>query len=331
VEEAIATLGYVPSLAARQMAGRRSYMLLALLEQADLREAAARLPLDAMLIAGIEACSAQGYRVVFEQLPASSRSNPALIESHLRAALGALQPDGVILLPPLDARTDLIAMLAARGIRSAALCPRAAHARPVPGSGDIELGDAAAHHLLALGHSQIAFMAGPGDAERSQRRLAGYRRALASRGSRAHRHFVCETPLDYGAAFDIARSWLVPTIRPTAIIAESAEAARAVVQAARSLKRSVPRELSVLSLEECPGLARSEPAISALHQPFAQMFAAACQRLIEASATRAGDEGDAGDKAARARAQPPPNFLLIERASLGLAPRAVPQGLAVRG
>lgn len=330
VEQAIETLGYVPSMAARQMGGRRSYMLLALMEQADPREPAARLPLDAMLIAGLEACSAHGYRVVFEQLPAATRSDPALAESLLRSALGALQPDGVILLPPLEARPELLAALAARGIRRASLSAESPYGRTMPGTGDIDLGEAAAHHLLGLGHRQIAFMAGFGDTERSQRRLAGYRRALATKGSRAHRHFVCETPLDFSAAFEMARSWLEPTIRPTAIIAESEEAARAVVQAAKSLKRSVPRELSVLALEDRPGLARSEPPISSLHQPHAQQFAAACQRLIEASMTRAGDDVVSGDSVARARTPPPPNHLLIERASLGLAPRALPRSLAVR-
>lgn len=309
VEETIAALGYVPNIAARRMGGARSYILLAAIEEgaaaAGPCERAGRLPLDGMLLAGLEVCGGAGYHVLFEQLETDREAGAA----RFSRALTALAPDGVILTPPLDERRDLAESLRARGIAMQYLGQ--------PRSQDEALGEAAARHLLELGHKQIGFVSGFADPQRSQRRIAGYRRVLAAAGSRAQGHFVTDQRLRFDEALALAKSWLVPTIRPTAIIAETEEVALAILAVAHELAIPVPRELSLLALENRASLARAAPAISAIYPPYAQLFAQACERLIAAH----DNESEAAEGAATGEyAQP---FALLERESTARAPRTV--------
>jgi len=305
VEQAIETLGYVPNAAARRMGGARSHLLLAALDCGSRGEPGGRLPLDRMLLEGLLACSAEGYHLMFEQVAG---------ERDLASALSSLAPDGVLLLPPLDGREDLLDMLARRGLPVAFLAERHEHGRTLPGLDEAEFGEAAAAKLIEHGHRQIGFVCGDGDVTRSGQRIEGYRRALAEAGSRAHRHFVSDQPRDLAGAIDLARSWLAPTIRPTAIIAESEAVALGVLRVARELGLVVPRELSLLALEETPGLARSHPAISTLHQPLGSLFAGACLRLIEAGGAGAAEHVPALAHEA---------YVFADRATVARAPRAV--------
>jgi LacI family transcriptional regulator len=319
VEGAIAELGYVPNLAARRMGGARSYLLLAVIEKgaatAGPGHRAGRLPLDAMLLAGIDCCSAAGYNILFEQL----EIDPDASLAAFNRALTALSPDGVILTPPLEERIDLRAAVLSRGIAFECLGERAGFGRPAPGIDDEALGEAATRLLLDRGHRQIGFVTGAADLRRSERRLAGYRRAMAHKGSRAHSHFTADGGLGFEEALSLARSWLVPTIRPTAIIAETEEVALAILDVAGELGVAVPRDLSLISLEDRASLARANPPVAVMYQPYERLFRDACATLIAcAEGQPSGREPD-GTQAP----DPASQFELRERGSLARAPRAV--------
>ncbi|MEL7318905.1 MAG: LacI family DNA-binding transcriptional regulator [Pseudomonadota bacterium] len=315
VEAAIAELGYVPNIAARRMGGARSYVLLAVFERGagagHVWERTGRLPLDAMLLAGLEECSKAGYHILFEQLDRDTVKSL----SQLNRALTALSPDGVILTPPLDERTDLRGAIDSRNIALEYLGDRTEFGRSVPGIDDTALGERAAQHLIELGHRQIGFVTGLTDPLRSMRRVAGYHRAMAAKGSRAHRHFTADGRLGFAEAVTLASGWLVPTIRPTAIIAETEEVALAVLDVARDLKLSVPDDLSIISLEDRASLARCKPPVTALFQPYEKLFGASCAKLI----VRADGKHAFVDEEQEA-AEP---FELVERGSVTKAPRGI--------
>jgi LacI family transcriptional regulator len=312
VEAAIEELGYVPNLAARRMGGARSFVIVALIERGAAHAEGEHLPLGEMLLAGIETCAASGYHLLFEQIDGSIGEG-ADFARRLIPVLGAVQPDGVIVMPPLDESLALREALARRGVATAYLGMREEYGRKVPGLDEALFGEAAAQRLVDLGHRQLGFVAGMSEPGRSRLRIEGYRRCLARAGSRAHRHFVAAEPQDFAAAITLARSWLMPTIRPTAIIAETPEVALAFQQVAGEMKLSVPRDLSLICLADSPMLARAKPAISALHQPYPAMFAQACARLMAGSGN-----GTPTDQTA-----PPTHSEFVERASITKAPRAV--------
>ena len=100
VQSSIEKLGYVPSIAAQRMSGSRSYLILALndrertIEAWNAREGSDWV--DQMLLGGMLKCAEYGYRLIFELV--DTRDNN--IQRELKAAIAALQPDGVILTPP---------------------------------------------------------------------------------------------------------------------------------------------------------------------------------------------------------------------------------------
>lgn len=305
VEQVIAQFAYTSKLAGRRNGRERSKLLLAVFQNPE-PNSRGGMPMEKVVLAGLAACSMRGYRLLFKPIAQGLSRDKAVAQ--LNDTLSSVKPDGVILLPPFDFPSDLRAALDRRGIAQASLredddCISNA-------------GELAAQHLLALGHRQVGFITGPGEPSSSDHNLAGYRRALVKKGSRAHRHFVAADQPDITSVHNIARAWLLPTIRPTAIITETAQASLAVLHVALSLNIDVPRELSLIALEDNPALAVAYPSVAVLEESLASVFTAACDRLITSIAA----EHDREEKHKTALTS---GLRLVERESLGRAPRAI--------
>src|SRR3546814_18050495 len=102
VRASIDKLGYVPSIAAQRMSGSRSYLILAINDRertiADWRGRQGIDWVDQMLLGGMLKCAELGYRMIFELVDTHTDH----VEPDLRATIAALQPDGVVLTPPLS-------------------------------------------------------------------------------------------------------------------------------------------------------------------------------------------------------------------------------------
>ena len=100
VQAAIDELGYVPSIAAQRMSGKRSYLILAVNDRertiADWRSREGGDWVDQMLLGGMLKCAEHGYRLIFELVDTHNDH----VERELAATLASLRPDGVILTPP---------------------------------------------------------------------------------------------------------------------------------------------------------------------------------------------------------------------------------------
>jgi LacI family transcriptional regulator len=112
----------------------------------------------------------------------------------------------------------------------------------------------ATHHLLQLGHRQIAFV---GDLERnpfgftsSARRLEGYRLALAEAGVEPSPEQIKEGPHGRHVAHRLLDELLAAKVRPTAVFAASDTQALGVIEGATAAGVSVPGELSVVGFDD---------------------------------------------------------------------------------
>jgi LacI family transcriptional regulator len=115
-------------------------------------------------------------------------------------------------------------------------------------------GALAAEHLLSLGHRRCAFV---GDADvpdyalpTSEFRLAGYRRALAERGTPLPDRFVARVPHGLETARKAAHALLDLPERPTAIFAASDTQAMGALRAARERGLSVPGDLAIVGFDD---------------------------------------------------------------------------------
>lgn len=131
---------------------------------------------------------------------------------------------------------------------------------------------AATQHLIDLGHSSIAMVAGPRAQLSSDDRLMGYRAALAAAGRLARPEFVrYVTEPDVGHGTAVARSLLSLAERPSAIVAFNDKIAVGVMRAAAQMGLSVPDDLSVVGFDSLELSRLVQPPLTTVRQPIDEM------------------------------------------------------------
>jgi DNA-binding LacI/PurR family transcriptional regulator len=144
--------------------------------------------------------------------------------------------------------------------------------------------EAAARHLLGLGHRELALVLLPPAGSQGwptpvvARRLAGYRAALE--------HSDAEPPFQVTAAATMsagARAFAAlprGRRRPTAALVMSDMAAIGMLSAARSAGLRVPEDFSVVGYDDLPMSAWTTPALTTVRQPIVEKGRLAAGLLI---------------------------------------------------
>ena len=283
VNEAIERLGYVPSLAARRMGGKRSFLLLALNDRdrtiEGWRSGDGTDWVDQMLLGGMLECAAHGYRMIFELVDTHSNN----VERELTSALGAIHPDGVILTPPHGDNPLIRALLSQRRIPFA----RIGSTSPGPGIAiamdDAAAASAATAHLASLSHRRIGFITGSDEYALSAERLEGYRRAIREAGLDDDPSLVAPGNFTFQSGIQATRQLLSLADPPTGIVASSDQMSLAALEVAKDRGMEVPQELSVVSFDDTPIVKFSTPPLTAIRQPISDMTARAAKLLIDSS------------------------------------------------
>ncbi len=311
VQASIDRLGYVPSIAAQRMSGSRSYLILAINDRertiADWRGREGRDWVDQMLLGGMLTCAAHGYRMLIELIDTHSDQ----VERELGAAIAALQPDGVILTPPHSENRLITGFLAERRIPFARIGSREAGPGFALTMGDSRSARAATEHLIALGHERIGFVAGPQEFGLSARRSDGWRAAMHEAGL-AHEGLCERGDFGFESGRKAARTLLSRRERPTALICSSDRMTLAALEVARGMGLHIPGDLSLISFDNSPIVRFTDPPLTSVDQPIADIVSRAVELVIAAK------RGDA----------PPGEVIVVEgtlvpRASTGPAPSAV--------
>ena len=168
---------------------------------------------------------------------------------------------------------------------------------PFVGIDDRAAAQAAAEHLVALGHRSLAVISQPFGPSRRARhrdgaktgrpgyrvtreRLAGYRAAATAATPQPAALDIYEVAVnsrDEGRRAALAL--LQPTPRPTAVLAMSDELAVGALAAARELNLRVPDDVSVLGWDDSPSARASDPALTTVRQSL-QDQGRTCARLL---------------------------------------------------
>jgi len=139
----------------------------------------------------------------------------------------------------------------------------------------------AVDHLIASGHTNIAFVAGPEHSLSSQERLIGYQSSLISRNVPMRpeliQHCVPDTEGGYGAALALLRE----NSEITAVFAYNDLTATGVLQACVELNRRVPQDVAIIGVDDIPLASLVTPALSTLRISKRELGAAAMQALVK--------------------------------------------------
>ena len=308
--EVAATLGYRPHPVARALARRRT-MSIGVMTPQPLSTAFAN-PYFGTFSVGVAAVAEDaGYELHFISPDRGS----------LERAMDRATVDGLVVigLRPADVEVQ---RLRSAGIPLVFVDSTAMLDAPSVSVDDEGGADAAAAHILDLGHRDVLFILmaptapDPPTADRGvgPDRLRGYDRAFRDRGLSFPTATMTTAPSTIeGGRTAFSAAW-AGGAHPTAVVAMSDAIAVGVLSAASSLGLRVPDDLSVIGFDDLEIAAHTDPPLTTVHQPIRAKGEAAMRLLL---ALLAGGDPDPDDERVLAT-------YLVVRASTA-APRGTPE------
>jgi LacI family transcriptional regulator len=149
----------------------------------------------------------------------------------------------------------------------------------------------ACRHLVELGHTRIAHVAGHNLTRTGQDRLAGYRLALEEASIPFDDALVAWGDFTLDSGYRAAQVLLGRSPRPTAVFAANDLMALGVLRAALAAGLSVPEDLSVVGFDDIQLAELVQPALTTVRQPAYEMGRIAMCMLRERIAGSACEGG----------------------------------------
>ncbi len=300
IDLAIDQLGYVPDLAARSLAGARSFTLGALF---DVPSQQYTMKIQAGLY---RACVEHQYHLRFEHI--DSTVAPAVLEEALARFLRRSRVDAVVLTPPLSDDPVLLDYLDRKGVPYSRIAPFLDPARSAGTRIDDETAAAAIADLLwSHGHRRFAIVNGPDRHGAAVARRKGFI-------ARLQQHDPSINPSEVFGGFDFVpgiaagRKLLAQIPRPTAIFATNDDSAAGTMVAIREAGLSIPADISICGFDDSWVATSVWPLLTTVLQPIEEMaYVAACLVL---------QRPDQQNPAALQTL----DYTMIERDSVGAAP-----------
>jgi len=188
---------------------------------------------------------------------------------------------GVILTPSISEDDRLASMLREIGcdyLRIASV--KLDDAKCMMISNDRQGGLLAARHLCALGHTQLAFVAGKRGFLSSEERQAGFEAGLAENGLTLKSEHIARGEYTFESGIAAGHQLLSIQPRPTAIFAANDEMAAGVMRAMRLKKIEVPAEVSIVGYDDFQVASNVWPRLTTIHSPTTTIGKQAAQHLL---------------------------------------------------
>ncbi|GAB3018175.1 LacI family DNA-binding transcriptional regulator [Bowmanella dokdonensis] len=260
VTQAIKSLNYEPNLAARNLAGTRSYTLGYVYDNPN-----AYYVID-MQNGILSECRERGYELIIHPCNAAS----ATICDELKTMVTKSQLAGLVISPPLSEMPEVLKTLSEMDIQ---------FVRIISGSGqkpestpcifvhDHEAAHQITRHLIGLGHQRIAFISGDKGHKSTDERLNGFKAAMKEAGLPVLPEYLFEGQYSFETGVKGAKRLLGLDKPPTAIFACNDEIAAGALFASRLLNVSVPEQLSIAGFEDSPFSRQTWPKLTTAAQP----------------------------------------------------------------
>jgi LacI family repressor for deo operon, udp, cdd, tsx, nupC, and nupG len=272
VMQAVERLGYEPNYAAKNLRTLRSRKIL--ITVPDLSN-----PFFSLILQGIEdAAQREGYAV----LVGDTQHNEKREEGYA-LILKRKEADGLIFLGhrlPKEAARLLksLAPKPAPIVNGCEFSPRlgvpSVHIDNAKAAGE------AVDHLYRLGHKRIAVITGPLVSPLSRDRLRGA--TARAKTERAERDLIVmqgDFSIASGAA--VAEQLLLRSDPPTAIFCFNDEMAIGVIDTAKRLRKSVPKDLSVIGFDDIRFARYTDPPLTTIAQPMREIGEGTVRLLLE--------------------------------------------------
>jgi LacI family transcriptional regulator len=137
---------------------------------------------------------------------------------------------------------------------------------------DVAAAVLATNHLLGLGHTDIAFVSGPPNAQTGRRREQGFGQAMAAAGLRRRSAWTLRSGYFPADGRRAAHELLGGSARrPTAMIVANVNAAVGAMQGARECGVVIPDDLSIIAIHDTWVAESAAPGLTAVRMPLYEM------------------------------------------------------------
>jgi DNA-binding LacI/PurR family transcriptional regulator len=271
VEEAVRALDYKPNLQAMGLRLRRSHLIGLVVPEIIHHTFASFIQYLE------ESAVARGYNLIV----GNHKDDPSLEESFIDM-LVRRNVDGIIFSRVSD--ESRIMKIIDKNQISVVVIDRAAERESLPSVvlDNYRAGQLAGNHLGSLGHRAVACLTGQQKISLCRERLAGFRDALSRHGVDLPVDAVFEGDFKFESGIAGAQAVLDRHPEITAIWAQNDLMAVGALKYLQSIGRSVPREMSLVGMDDNPLARMITPALTTITQPFEQICEKAVELLLSA-------------------------------------------------
>ncbi|WP_405892058.1 LacI family transcriptional regulator [Streptomyces sp. NBC_01527] len=264
VEAAVAELGYVPNRAARALAGNRTDAIALVVPEPETRFFAE--PYFSDIVRGVGAALADTEMQLLLTLVGNDRERKRLAQY-----LTAHRVDGVLLvsvhaddpLPDLLEQLGMPAVMSGRRSASETLA--------AVDSDNFEGARGAVDHLISRGRRSIATITGRLDVYGAQRRLDGYRKAVAAAGLGPDEELIAPADFTEEGGARAMRELLARRPDVDAVFAASDVMAAGARQVLRETGRRIPDDVALIGFDDSAVARHMDPALTSVRQPIEEM------------------------------------------------------------
>ena len=136
----------------------------------------------------------------------------------------------------------------------------------------------AASHLLDLGHTRLAHIAGPENLDTASRRVRGFRAALREAGRRAP---IVAVPFDEAGGFRAMSELLARPRPPTGVFVSNINQALGALAAAKRHGVAVPGSMSLITYDDDALAEYLDPPLTAVRMPMGELGRTAVDILLD--------------------------------------------------
>ncbi|WP_328910295.1 LacI family transcriptional regulator [Streptomyces sp. NBC_00234] len=264
VEAAVNELGYVPNRAARALAGNRTDAIALVVPETETRFFAE--PYFSDIVRGVGAALADTEMQLLLTLAGNDRERRRLAQY-----LTAHRVDGVLLVAvhaddPLPDLLEQLGMPCVISGRRHATEPLAS-----VDSDNFEGARMAVGHLISRGRRSIATITGRLDVYGAQRRLDGYREAVAAAGLAPDERLIAPADFTEEGGARAMRELLDRCPGVDAVFVASDVMAAGARQVLREAGRRVPEDIAMIGFDDSAVARHMDPPLTSVRQPTEEM------------------------------------------------------------
>ena len=272
VLEIVKQLNYHPSLSARSLAGRRSYLIGLIYENPS-----ANYIVD--VLHGARARCREGR---FQLLSHQVIGRGEEMERDVLGLVDQTHLDGLIVTAPLSESVELMKTLDRRAIPFVRISPNEfKHPSPYADMDDQGAAREMTDYLIGLGHRRIAFVIGHPDHVASGQRLRGFQASMQAHGVPIDPQLMKQGYFVFESGLEAARELLTMPQPPTAVFASNDDMAAGVLMAAHEMGIDVPQDLSVAGFDDTYIASTVWPRLTTVHQPTYDLAYTATNLLLD--------------------------------------------------